>query len=119
MIIAFDVDDTLIIPSVATWLPADTPNYENIAIYRWFQSQWHTMVIWSGWWIEYARMWADKLWLKPDMILEKKLKFNMFWTNEIDLCFDDCDVDLAKVNIKVKRLNNHISRKEWNWHLEI
>jgi len=39
MIIAFDVDDTLIVPAVATGLPIDTPNYENIAMYRWFQSQ--------------------------------------------------------------------------------
>lgn len=110
MIIAFDVDDTLIIPSVATGLPIDTPNYETIAIYKWFQSQWHTMVIWSWWWREYAWEWAKKLWLEPDSIFEKKK------TDLVDICFDDCDVDLAKVNIKVKRLNNQISRKEWNKH---
>lgn len=32
----------------------------------------------------------------------------------VDLCFDDCDVDLAKINIKVKRVKNNISRAEWN-----
>jgi len=32
MKIAFDIDDTLIIPSVATGLDIDTPNYETIAI---------------------------------------------------------------------------------------
>lgn len=116
MVIAFDVDDTLIIPSVATWLPIDTPNYETIAIYKWFQSQWHYMVIWSWWWVDYARMWAVKLWLQPNEILEKKLYKNQLWTSYIDICFDDCDVDLAIVNIKVKRLNNSISRKEWNEH---
>jgi hypothetical protein len=31
-----------------------------------------------------------------------------------DIAFDDCDVDLGTVNIKVKRLNNSISRKDWN-----
>jgi hypothetical protein len=33
---------------------------------------------------------------------------------DIDICFDDMEVDLAKVNIRVKRFNNSISRKEWN-----
>lgn len=32
----------------------------------------------------------------------------------VDIAFDDCDVDLAKVNIKVKRIENSISRMEWN-----
>lgn len=110
MKIAFDIDDTLIIPSVATGLPVDTPNYDTIAIYHWFQSQGHTMIIWSGGGIDYARMWAEKLGLIPDEIRVKE-KFA-----DIDLAFDDCDVDLAKVNIKVKRLNNKISRKDWNEH---
>lgn len=46
--IAFDVDDTLIIPSVATGFDMDTPNYETIAIFRWFQAQGNHMIIWSG-----------------------------------------------------------------------
>jgi len=111
MIIAFDVDDTLIVPAVATGLPIDTPNYENIAMYRWFQSQWHTMVVWSWGWTDYAKHWADKLWLEPHYIWEKQDRWEAW---RPDICFDDCDVDLAKVNLKVKRLNNRISRKEWN-----
>ncbi len=39
MKIAFDIDDTLIVPSVVTGLGYETPNYENIAIFRWFQAQ--------------------------------------------------------------------------------
>ena len=38
MKIAFDVDDTLIIPSVVTG-NRDTPNYETIALYKWFSPQ--------------------------------------------------------------------------------
>jgi len=110
MIIAFDIDDTLIIPSVANWLSIDTPNYETISIYNWFKAQWHTMCVWSWGWVDYARHWADKLWLEPDFILHKEKSEN------VDICFDDCDVDLAKTNIRVKRLNNQISRKEWNKH---
>ena len=108
--IAFDVDDTLIVPSVVTGLPIDTPNYENIAIYRWFQTQGYEMIIWSGGGEDYARMWAEKLGLKPDHILPKKSG------QHVHICFDDCDVNLANINIKVKRINNSVSRAEWNKH---
>lgn len=110
MKIAFDVDDTLIIPRVITGLEVDTPHYETIAIYNWFKEQGHYMIIWSGGGVDYARMWAEKLGLKPDAILEKK------YNEEVDICFDDCTVDLAKMNIKVKRLDNSVSRAEWNKH---
>jgi len=108
--IAFDVDDCLLLPSVATGLDIDTPNYDNIDIFRYFQAQGHDMVVWSGSGMDYASRWAEKLGLRPCIVLEKR-RYDTF---EPDICFDDCDVDLAKVNIKVKRLNNSISRKEWN-----
>lgn len=108
MKIAFDVDDTLIVPSVVTGLGLDTPNYDIINLYRWFQDQGHYMVIWSGSGIDWATRWAEKLGLKPNEIRQKG------FGADIDICFDDCDVQLAKVNVKVKRINNSISRAEWN-----
>lgn len=107
MRIAFDVDDTLIIPSVVTG-NRDVPNYETIAIYRWFQAQGHTMIVWSGSGIDWARTWAEKLDLRPDAIIPKDKK------GGIDIAFDDCIVDLAKVNVRVKRVKNGIDRSEWN-----
>lgn len=112
--IAFDVDDTLIIPSVVTGLDRDTPNYENIAIYRWFQAQGYYMIIWSGGGADYARMWGEKLGLRADEYRDKSSLQPK--DNDIAIAFDDCDVDLARVNIKVKRLSNNISRKDWNKH---
>jgi len=108
MKIAFDVDDTLIIPSVATGLDINTPNYDTIAIYKWFQIQGFYMIIWSGSGIDWATRWAEKLGLQPNEIRVKEK------SDDIDIAFDDCEVDLARVNIRVKRLNNSISRKEWN-----
>jgi len=108
MKIAFDIDDCLIIPSVATGLDRDTPNYETIAIYKWFQSQGHEMILWSGSGIDWAKTWGEKLGLTPFTVQIKQKEENVM------IAFDDCDVDLAKINIKVKRLNNSISRKEWN-----
>jgi hypothetical protein len=106
--IAFDVDDCLLIPCVATGLSLDTPNYETIALYKWFQSQGCYMIVWSGSGADWARTWSDKLGLKPDECTFKQKR------DDIDIAFDDCDVDLGKVNIKVKRLNNQISRADWN-----
>lgn len=113
MRVAFDVDDTLIIPSVATGLDRDTPNYETIALYKWFQSQGHYMIIWSGSGIDWAKNWADKLGLVPNEIRVKQK------SEDVDIAFDDCDVNLGKMNIRVKRLNNGISRKDWNVQKQI
>jgi len=107
MRIAFDVDDTLIIPSVVTG-NRDVPNYETIAIFRWFQDQGHEMFIWSGSGTDWAYTWGEKLGLHPFKVMQKQKDLS------VDLAFDDCDVDLAKVNIKVKRVKNSISRADWN-----
>ena len=107
--IAFDVDDTLIVPAVVTGFDRDTPNYETIEVYKWFQAQGHTMVIWSSSGIDWAKTWAEKLGLEAQIRVKSK-------SDSVDLAFDDCDVDLAKINIKVKRVHNGISREEWNKH---
>lgn len=111
MKIAFDIDDTLIIPSVVTG-DRDVPNYDTIAILRWFQAQGHEIYLWSGSGMDWAKTWGEKLGLQPFAVLPKGAL--VLDSEKIDICFDDCDVELAKVNVKVKRLDNFISRKEWN-----
>jgi len=108
MKIAFDIDDCLIVPSVATGLDRDTPNYETINLYHWFQRQGHEMILWSGSGIDWAKTWGDKLGLIPFIVRMKKK------SDDIDIAFDDMDVDLGKVNVRVKRINNSISRNDWN-----
>lgn len=108
MRIAFDIDDTLIIPSVVQGFGNDVPNYETIAILRWFQAQGHEIFLWSGSGTYWAFRWGTKLGLEPFRVLQKQKN------SDIDICFDDCDVDLAKVNVKVKRIKNSVSRAEWN-----
>lgn len=107
MKIAFDVDDTIIIPSIVTG-NRDVPNYETIAIYRWFQAQGNYMIIWSGSGVDWAASWAEKLGLMPNEIRVKSK------SDDVDIAFDDCDVDLGKVNVKVKRVSNDLSREIWN-----
>ena len=110
MRIAFDIDDTLIVPSVVTGQDRDTPNYDTIAIFKWFQAQGHDMFLWSGSGTDWAWSWGDKLGLHPFKVMQKQKGGGA----NIDIAFDDCDVDLATVNVKVKRVNNNISREEWN-----
>lgn len=107
--IAFDVDDCLILPPEATGLDRDTPNYETIAILKWFQAQGHEIIVWSGGGVGYAGMWAEKLGLVGTSTIRKEKLLND-GTYFIDIAFDDCDIDLAAVNVKVKRLNNGVER---------
>lgn len=107
MKIAFDVDDTLIIPSVVAGFGRDTPNYDTIAVFHWLEAQGCEMIIWSGSGIDWATTWAEKLGLSATIRVKEK-------SEDVDIAFDDCDVDLAKVNVKVKRINNGVSRAEWN-----
>ena len=111
-------------PSIVTGFNNDTPNYETIALYRWYQAQGHFMIVWSGGGVDYARMWAEKLGLDPDDVIVKQRHVVACCPDErcdetvpyVDIAYDDCDVDLAKVNVKVKRLLNGISRADWNKH---
>jgi len=106
--IAFDIDDTLLVPSVALGFGDETPNYENIALLKWFQNNGHEIVLWSGSGAAWAGRWGEKFGLQPFTVRVKSK------SDDIDICFDDCVVDLAKVNVRVKRINNSISRKVWN-----
>lgn len=108
MKIAFDIDDTILVPSVVAGYGMDTPNYETIAIYRWFQSQGNEMILWSGSGMDWAETWGNKFGLQPFTVRVKEK------SDDVDIAFDDCDVELAKVNVKVKRINNSVSRKDWN-----
>ena len=107
LIVAFDTDDCLIVPSVATGFDTDTPNYETINIFKWFQAQGCFMICWSGGGAKYAEQWANKLGITADAYLDKDVSM----CDRVDIAFDDCDVELAKVNVKVKRARNGISRK--------
>jgi len=108
MKIAFDIDDTILVPSVVHGFGMDTPNYETIAIYKWFQSQGNEMILWSGSGTDWAQTWGEKFGLQPFTVRVKEK------SEDVDIAFDDCDVVLAKVNVKVKRINNSVSRANWN-----
>ena len=96
LVVAFDVDGTLI---GQTYKDEDTPKYENISLLHWFQSQGHTIIVWSGCGFEYAERWAQKLGLGDIIIAEKSIEEAK--RLGVDIAVDDEDVKLGKVNIKV------------------
>jgi len=109
MRIAFDIDDTLLVPGVATASGRETPNYPNIALLKWFQAQGHEIVLWSGSGVDWAKTWGEKFGLEPFTVQIKQKD------PTIAIAFDDvADVDLATVNVRVKRIKNGISRADWN-----
>ena len=117
--IAFDIDDTILVPSILSESGDNTPSYEVIAIFKFFQSQGHEMFLWSGSGMDWAQRWGEKFGLQPFAVIKKE-KIITLDTDDgqpepiIDIAFDDCDVDLAKVNVKVSRIKNSVSRKDWN-----
>lgn len=108
MKVAFDIDDTILVPSVATASGDNVPNYPVIAIYKFFQEQGAEMILWSGSGMDWAKRWGEKFGLEPFTVRMKQK------SEDVDIAFDDCIVDLAKVNVRVRRIANGISRKEWN-----
>lgn len=114
LVVAFDTDDTLLIPNVAfknkeiLEYKVGAKHIDNVNAYKWFQNNWCHMIVWSWTWLDWANKWAKEFWLNPDEIREKWMWY------DVDIAIDDMNVDLATVNMKVKRVNNSISRKEWN-----
>ena len=62
MIVAFDVDGTLIYEA------SDTPRYDVIQLFHTLEALGCEMVIWSGGGVDYATRWAEKLGLTAQIV---------------------------------------------------
>jgi hypothetical protein len=71
----------------------DTPRYDVIDLFRWFQAHGHDMVIWSGGGIDYATRWARRMGLEARIIEKGSIT--------PDLAVDDEEVKLGTLNLKV------------------
>lgn len=89
--IAFDVDGTLIRKTDY----GSAPRYEIINMLLFFNRNCDEVYIWSGGGVDYAKTWAEKLGITCARAIPKNAD------QGIDLCFDDEEVQLAKVNIQV------------------
>lgn len=88
MIIAFDIDNTLIDQY-------DRPRWEIIYLLHFFVKNREDVVVWSGGGIDYCINWCNRLGILDFVrIIEKG-------SLKADLSFDDEKVDLAILNCKV------------------
>jgi len=98
MRVAFDIDDTLW--KVVGEFPRfrQVPEYDLIAVLRWFHQNGDTVFVWSAGGMEYAQNIVNNLGL-TDMVkvVQKSSELRP------DLTFDDQAVELGRVNIRVSR----------------
>lgn len=87
---AFDVDGTLI---HQVGEREDTPRYDVINLFQILQRLGFTMIIWSGSGVDYATRWTERLGLKAAVVEKGSLVPT--------IAFDDCEVNLGKINVKV------------------
>jgi predicted HAD superfamily phosphohydrolase YqeG len=91
MIIAFDVDGTLIDSN-------DQPRPEIIALLNALSKPGNTIVVWSGGGEAYARLWVERLKLERSVhFIAAKPSFHQ----TIDLAIDDMPVKLGTYNLQV------------------
>lgn len=93
MKIAFDVDGTLIQKDPQTNI--DTPRYSVLQMMFLLKTFGCDIFVWSGSGVEYAKRWCEKLGIDSMVTVVGK------GMTVVDLCFDDQETDLAKVNIRV------------------
>lgn len=96
MKIAFDVDGTLIS------FPDDQPRRNIIEMLITLRMSGHDIIVWSGGGKEYAEVWVKRLFLAPyvQLVMEKPLH-RIDEGPFADICFDDEEVKLATVNVRV------------------
>jgi hypothetical protein len=104
--VAFDIDDTLY--KVEHYADLDgfprfrqVPDYELIQVLKWFVNNKDEVYVWSAGGIDYAETIMKKLGLDKYVKIIQKGE-----GTDIDLCFDDEDVTLAKTNVQIDRLTH-------------
>ncbi len=118
MRVAFDIDDTLwkcryLVPDCDENCPRpyctvhnpkmdQVPDYDLIQVLRWFHANGDDVYVWSAGGVDYAQTIVRRLGLDQFVTVIPKREpqdGNIF----IDIAFDDCETQLARVDVRVKR----------------
>lgn len=99
-VVAFDIDDTLWkVEKTSDGRFRQVPDYDLIAVLRWFYNNGDTVYVWSAEGIDHAKMVVEKLGIDGMVTVTTKGEKG----NAPHITFDDEDILLGRVNIKVKR----------------
>lgn len=107
MKIAFDVDDS--IWKIDREHKRQVPDYDLIQVLRWFYNNGDEVFVWSAGGQGYAQDIVDKLGLTEMVTCIPKISRAKLLEKRyegMDIAFDDCETNLAKVDVLVKRNNN-------------
>lgn len=97
MNIAFDIDDTLWKIRKEEGFMDQVPDYDLIQVLRWFYQNGDTIYFWSAGGEDYCQTIVTKLGLDEyGTVIEKG-------SIQPDIAFDDMEVSLGKVNVRVRR----------------
>lgn len=124
MRVAFDVDDTLWkirrqkTPKGQRY--DQVPDYDMIAVLRWFYENGDQVYVWSAGGMDYAQQIVNKLGLDDMVTVVPKRGWpteggggsDMKIAPDMDIVFDDEVVTLGKVNVQVKRDKENFGPKE-------
>ena len=100
MKIAFDIDGTLY--KISEDRKSQVPDYDLIAVLKWFFNNGDQVYVWSGGGTDYAQLIVDRLGLTEMVKCIPKLKLGGD-TPVMSLTFDDEEIKNGQCNIKVKR----------------
>ncbi len=100
--IVVDVDDTLAKIVLQEGNPCQVPDYDLIQVLRWFINNGDQVYVWSAGGIDYAKTWVRKLGLYDQVKVIEKMDIGKRHP-KMDIAFDDCEIGLAKITVKVKR----------------
>lgn len=101
--VAFDIDDTLW--KIREDKKGQCPDYDLINVLKWFVNNGDNVYVWSAGGVDYAKQIVWKLGLDHLVTVIPKGKLNERHPDNppMDLSFDDCEVNLARVDVNVKR----------------
>lgn len=105
--IAFDIDDT--IWKIDRKNKRQVPDYDLIQVLRWFVNNGDEVFVWSAGGQDYTQTIVDKLGLTDLVTVISKISSAKLLEKRyegMDIAFDDCESNLAKVDIRVRRETN-------------
>ncbi len=101
--VAFDVDDVLW--KIREDRKGQCPDYDMISVLKWFVNNGDNVYVWSAGGVDYVKQIVWKLGLDHLVTVIPKGKLNERHPDNplMDLSFDDCEVNLARVDVNVRR----------------
>lgn len=95
--VAFDIDDTLWRCRYSTGKLDQVPDFDLLHVLMWFVKNGDDVIVWSAGGVDYAQQFVRKMGIDDSVRVIRK------GSEQVDLAFDDQEVNLGKANVLVFR----------------